>query len=151
MESPASKLLRTVEPWSSYVVLPVFALANAGVALSFAAVEGYGPLMLAVVLGLVVGKPVGITLAAWLAVRLGVAVKPAEYSWRQLIGAGAVAGIGFTMSLFIATHAFPAEAVDAAKIAIFLASFIAGGLGALILWPRAAIGETQGENRTVEA
>jgi NhaA family Na+:H+ antiporter len=143
MESPASKLLRTVEPWSSYAVLPVFALANAGVALSFHAVEGYGALMMGIGLGLVVGKPAGITLAAWLAVRLGIAAKPAEYSWRQLIGAGAVAGIGFTMSLFIAAHAFPEDAVSAAKIAILLASFIAGGLGALILWPRAEASETE--------
>ena len=137
MESPASKLLRTVEPWSSYAVLPIFALANAGVALSFDVVEGHALLMLAIVLGLVVGKPVGITFAAWLAVRLGIAAKPAAYGWRQLLGAGAVGGIGFTMSLFIAAHAFPAEAVSAAKIAILLASLLAGGLGALILWPRA--------------
>jgi NhaA family Na+:H+ antiporter len=151
MESPASKLLRTIEPWSSYAVLPVFALANAGVVLSFDAIQGYGPLMLAIVLGLVVGKPVGITLAAWLAVRLGVAVKPAAYSWRQLMGAGTIAGIGFTMSLFIATHAFPGEAVDAAKIAIFLASFIAGGLGALMLWPRVEAGEAEDVKQAVEA
>jgi NhaA family Na+:H+ antiporter len=118
-------------------VLPIFALANAGVALSFDVVEGHALLMLAIVLGLVVGKPVGITFAAWLAVRLGIAAKPAAYGWRQLLGAGAVGGIGFTMSLFIAAHAFPAEAVSAAKIAILLASLLAGGLGALILWPRA--------------
>lgn len=137
IESPASKLLRSVEPWSSYVVLPVFALANAGVVLSFDVVQGHSILILAIVLGLVVGKPVGIISAAWLAVRLGIATKPAEYTWRQLSGAGILAGIGFTMSLFIATHAFPADVASAAKIAIFLASFIAGGLGVLVLWPRA--------------
>lgn len=136
IESPASKLLRSVEPWSSYVVLPVFALANAGVMLSFDVVQGNAALILAIVLGLVVGKPAGIVLAAWLAVRFGIAVKPAEYTWRQLSGAGILAGIGFTMSLFIATHAFSAEAASAAKIAIFLASFIAGGLGTLVLWRR---------------
>jgi NhaA family Na+:H+ antiporter len=90
--------------------------------------------MLAIILGLVLGKPVGITTAAWLAVRIGIAVKPAEYTWRQLSGAGALAGIGFTMSLFIAGQAFPEEAFAAAKIAIFVASLIAGGLGVLILW-----------------
>ena len=145
MESPASKLLRTVEPWSSYAVLPVFALANAGVALSFDVIEGHALLMLAIVLGLVVGKPAGITLAAWLAVRLGIAAKPAAYGWRQLLGAGAVGGIGFTMSLFIAAHAFPTETVSAAKIAILLASLLAGALGALILWPRAEAGEAEEE------
>ena len=99
--------------------------------------EGNGSLILAIVLGLVLGKPVGIVLAAWLAVRLGIAVKPAAYTWRQMSGAGALAGIGFTMSLFIAGQAFPGAEFAAAKIAIFLASLIAGALGVLILWPRA--------------
>lgn len=66
------------------------------------------------------------------------------------MGAGTIAGIGFTMSLFIATHAFPGEAVDAAKIAIFLASFIAGGLGALMLWPRVEAGEAEDAKQAVE-
>jgi NhaA family Na+:H+ antiporter len=143
IESPASKLLRGIEPWSSYFVLPVFALANAGVVISADAIEGHGQLMLAIVAGLTVGKPAGIVLAAWVAVLLGMAAKPAGYSWRQLAGAGALAGIGFTMSLFIAGQAFPPAEFAAAKIAIFLASLIAGGLGALILWPRAAVAETE--------
>jgi NhaA family Na+:H+ antiporter len=139
IESPADKLLRSIEPWSSYAVLPVFALANAGVIWSADVVRGHGPLMLAIVLGLVIGKPVGILVAAWLAVRAGVAEKPEAYTWRQLAGAGALAGIGFTMSLFIAGQAFP-DAGDfaAAKVAIFLASMIAGVAGVAILWPRAA-------------
>jgi NhaA family Na+:H+ antiporter len=136
LESPADKLLRLAEPWSSYVVLPLFALANAGVAWSLGVLEGHGRLIAAITLGLVVGKPVGIAAAAWLAVRSGMAEKPDAYSWRQLCGAGALGGIGFTMSLFIAGVAFddPAD-YAAAKIAIFLASLVAGGLGALILWP----------------
>jgi NhaA family Na+:H+ antiporter len=136
IESPADKLLRTVEPWSSYVVLPIFALANAGVAWSPGVFAGQARLICAITLGLVLGKPIGIVLAAWLAVRTRVAAKPDAYSWRQLCGAGALGGIGFTMSLFIAGVAFPDQAVyAAAKIAIFLASLIAGGLGVLILWP----------------
>ena len=87
IESPADKLLRSVEPWSSYAVLPIFALANAGVAWSLGVFEGHGRLMLAIVLGLVVGKPIGIVLAARLAVLAGVAEKPDAYSWRQLCGA----------------------------------------------------------------
>jgi Na+:H+ antiporter, NhaA family len=139
IESPADKLLRSMEPWSSYGVLPVFALANAGVVLSLGVFETHGSLMLAIILGLVIGKPVGIVLAAWLAVRFGIAVKPAAYSWRQLCGAGALAGIGFTMSLFIAGEAFPDPAdYTAAKIAVFLASLIAGVVGGVILWPRNA-------------
>lgn len=137
IESPASKLLRSVEPWSSYVVLPLFALANAGVVLSFDVLKGHGPLMAGVILGLVLGKPIGITAAAWLAVRLDIAAKPTAYSWRQLSGAGALAGIGFTMSLFIAGQAFSDQGdYAAAKIAVFLASLIAGIAGVLILWPR---------------
>src|SRR5690606_21226309 len=81
IESPADKLLRSVEPWSSYVALPIFALANAGVVLSLDVIEGHGRLMAAIALGLVVGKPVGIAVAAWLGVTSGVAVKPDAYSW----------------------------------------------------------------------
>ena len=137
IDSPADKLLRSVEPWSSYVVLPIFALANAGVAWSPEAFRGKGRLMGAIVVGLVVGKSIGITAAAWLAVRSGIAAKPDAYSWRQLAGAGALGGIGFTMSLFIAGQAFPDPAdYAAAKIAVFIASFIAAALGTAILYPR---------------
>jgi NhaA family Na+:H+ antiporter len=91
----------------------------------------------AITLGLVVGKSTGIVTAAWLAVHSGIAVKPEAYSWRQLIGAGALGGIGFTMSLFIAGQAFPNPAdYAAAKIAIFIASLIAAVLGTIILYPR---------------
>jgi NhaA family Na+:H+ antiporter len=137
IESPADKLLRSVEPWSSYVVLPIFALANAGVAWSADVFQEHGRLMSAITLGLVVGKSTGIVTAAWLAVQSGIAVKPEAYSWRQLIGAGALGGIGFTMSLFIAGQAFPNPAdYAAAKIAIFIASLIAAVLGTIILYPR---------------
>jgi NhaA family Na+:H+ antiporter len=137
IDSPADKLLRSVEPWSSYVVLPIFALANAGVAWSPEVFRGHGRLMGAIALALVVGKSIGIVAAAWLAVRSGIAVKPEAYSWRQLIGAGALGGIGFTMSLFIAGQAFPDPAeYAAAKIAIFIASLVAAVLGTIILYPR---------------
>ena len=137
IESPADKLLRSVEPWSSYVVLPIFALANAGVIWSADVFQEHGRLMGAITLGLVVGKATGMVAAAWLAVRSGIAVKPEAYSWRQLIGAGALGGIGFTMSLFIAGEAFPDPAdYAAAKIAIFIASLIAAVLGTIILYPR---------------
>ena len=135
IESPAAKLLRSVEPWSSYFVLPLFALANAGLAWSAAVVAGHERLILGIMLGLVIGKPVGMVAAAALAVRLGIAVKSAAYTWRQMLGAGALAGIGFTMSLYIAAKAFPVESdFSAAKIGVFLASLIAGALGSLLLW-----------------
>jgi NhaA family Na+:H+ antiporter len=137
IESPASRLLRTIEPWSSYLVLPAFALANAGVVLSMDVVRGHGALMLAIILGLVVGKPVGMVVAGGLAVRLRIAVKPAAYSWRQLAGAAILGGIGFTMSIFIAAQAFPVPTdFAAAKVAIFVASLLAAAIGSLVLWPR---------------
>jgi Na+:H+ antiporter, NhaA family len=132
-------LLMALNHWGIYRSLPYTVLGvilwiclhEAGLHATLAGV------ILAIILGLVIGKPVGIVLAAWLAVRFGIAVKPAAYSWRQLCGAGVLAGIGFTMSLFIAGEAFPDPAdYAAAKIAIFLASLIAGVVGAVILYPR---------------
>lgn len=137
IESPADKLLRSIEPWSTYVVLPIFALANAGVVWSADVFQENGQLILAITLGLVVGKATGIVSAAWLAVKSGIAVKPDAYSWRQLMGAGALGGIGFTMSLFIAGQAFSTGTeYAAAKIAIFIASSIAAVVGTIILYPR---------------
>src|SRR5690606_26303825 len=102
-------------------VLPIFALANAGVIWSSDVFQEHGRLVSAIALALVFGKPIGIVAASWIAVRCGIAVKPAAYSWRQLIGAGALGGIGFTMSLFIAGLAFsdPTD-YSGAKIAIFI-------------------------------
>jgi NhaA family Na+:H+ antiporter len=142
IESPASKLLRAAEPWSSYAVLPVFALANAGLDVTSAELAGHGRTVAAIVLGLVVGKPAGMVAAAWLVVRLGLGAKPPAYSWRQLAGAGVLAGIGFTMSLFIAGEALPDPAdFAAAKVAIFAASALAGALGVATLWrPRGSDG-----------
>ena len=144
LESPADRLLRNVAPQSSYLVLPVFALANAGVVMAAEVIGGHGMLMAAIVMGLTVGKPLGFLFASWLAVKLGVAEKPAAYSWRQLIGAGALAGIGFTMSLFIAGQAFAVPAdFAAAKIAVFAASVLSAIAGVAILWnaPSAAANE----------
>ena len=150
LESPADRLLRHAGARSSYIVLPIFALANAGVVLTPAVLEGRGPLVAAIVAGLLVGKPVGLFAFSALAARLGLAAKPDAYSWRQLAGAGTLAGIGFTMSLFIAGQAF-ADPDDfaAAKIAVFLASILAAAAGAGLLWaaarPRATLPERAAE------
>jgi NhaA family Na+:H+ antiporter len=137
VESPASKVLRAAEPWSSYMVLPIFALANAGLVFTPGLLEGQLQLVLGLMLGLVVGKPVGIVAGAWIAVRLKAAAKPEAYTWRQLAGAGAFGGIGFTMSLFIAAYAFPDPAqFSAARAAIFGASLVAAILGVVVLWKR---------------
>jgi NhaA family Na+:H+ antiporter len=135
LESPAERMLRTVGMRSSYLVLPIFALANAGVAITTEVFSGRELLMLAIMIGLVIGKPLGFMLASTLAVWLGLALKPPAYSWRQLLGAGALAGIGFTMSLFIAGQAFPVVAdFAAAKIAVFTASMISALIGVALLW-----------------
>ncbi len=134
LESPADRLLRRGGSQSSYVVLPLFALANAGVVVTTDAWADHQMLMIAIVAGLAIGKPLGLFSAAALAVQLGLAVKPAAYSWRQLAGAGALAGIGFTMSLFIAGQAFPAEAdFAAAKIAVFAGSVLSAMIGTGLL------------------
>jgi len=135
LESPADRLLRQAGARSSYVVLPLFAFANAGVAMSMQVLHGHETLMLAIMAGLVIGKPLGLVAASAVAVWLRLAVKPDEYSWRQLIGAGALAGIGFTMSLFIAGQAFPTESdFAAAKIAVFAASVLSAIIGVAVLW-----------------
>ncbi|MGO4740735.1 Na+/H+ antiporter NhaA [Bosea sp. 2KB_26] len=138
LESPADRLLRHAGARSSYLVLPLFALANAGVVISTDVLDGRGMLVLAIAAGLVLGKPLGMLGAAALAVRVGIATKPAEYSWLQLAGASALAGIGFTMSLFIAGEAFldPGD-FAAAKIAVFAASIASALLGAAVLWTAA--------------
>ena len=135
LESPADRLLRNVGPRSSYLVLPIFALANAGVAITPDVLSGREPLLLAIMLGLVIGKPLGFMAASALAVRAGLAQKPNAYSWRQLFGAGALAGIGFTMSLFISGQAFPVPGdFAAAKIAVFTASIVSSLVGVAVLW-----------------
>lgn len=139
LESPAARVLRIVEIRSSYVVLPIFALANAGVTLAPGVLDGRLGLATAIIGGLVVGKPVGMFVASYLAVKLGFAKKPEEYGWLQVLGAGCLGGIGFTMSLFIAGEAFPVAAdFDAAKIAIFAASLLAAIAGTALLWRSAS-------------
>jgi NhaA family Na+:H+ antiporter len=132
--SPADRLLHHAGSRSSYLVLPLFALANAGVSLNTDVIAGHQSLMFAIIVGLAIGKPFGLVAASALAVWAGVAVKPKEYSWSQLCGAGALAGIGFTMSLFIAGQTFPAASdFAAAKIAVFAASVLSAVLGVALL------------------
>ena len=134
-----SRAIGTLTTVSSYFVLPDFALANAGVAIGSESFNGRGLLMLSIVAGLTVGKPLGFALASALAVGLHLAERPRAYTWRQLTGAGALAGVGFTMSLFIAGQALPhAEEFAAARIAVFAASILSAVLGAAVLWRASA-------------
>lgn len=146
MESPADRLLRHAGARSSYIILPVFALANAGVLMTADVMGEHPQLMAAIIAGLVIGKPLGLFGASALAVWTGLASKPTGYTWRQLAGAGALAGIGFTMSLFIAGQSFRVpEDFAAAKIAVFAASVISAIIGAAILWKPAVLPEEAAE------
>ena len=131
MQSPAQRLEHMLTPWATFFVLPIFALANAGVSFSGGLGEVLGSrVALGVILGLLVGKPVGITFFTWLAVRLNIGQMPARVEWRQLISATFLAGIGFTMALFIDNAAFDDPAMlDAAKFGILIASLLSGVLG----------------------
>ncbi len=124
-----------LHPWVMFGVMPIFALANAGVVVSGGAEAMAAPVSLGVMLGLLLGKPLGITLFAWVAVALGLSEKPAEFSWKQLHGAGWLAGIGFTMSLFVTSLAFESEVLATqAKIGLMTGSLVAGLIGAAILY-----------------
>ncbi len=142
VEAPLQRIEHNLQPFAIFIIMPIFAFANAGVSLEWAHIGDmiHEPVTLGIVFGLVVGKPLGIVLAAWLAVRTGLAALPKGVSWPQLTGVGMLAGIGFTMSLFINELAFlggdPAhtEALIAqGKIGIFIASGVAfvGGLALL--------------------
>lgn len=161
MRSPAAYLipgavlwvgiLMTVEaalhPWVAYGIMPLFALANAGVdisGVSLAEPASVG-VILGVVLGLVVGKLVGVLAASALVMRLGLAVRPRGVTWGSIALVGVVAGIGFTMAIFIANLAFPSGAMlGAAKIGVLIASAISG-VSALVagrfLLPPVRVGE----------
>ncbi|HEX2091090.1 MAG TPA: Na+/H+ antiporter NhaA [Longimicrobiaceae bacterium] len=134
-QSPLQRIEHDLGPWVAFGIVPLFALANAGVHLSgdfVAALEH--PVTLGVILGLVLGKPIGITLFSWLAVRARLAALPGGISWRALHGVSWLGGIGFTMSLFVTTLAFGSgELVNEAKVGILTASLLAGVMGWLLL------------------
>jgi NhaA family Na+:H+ antiporter len=139
-QAPMLRMEHALQPWVAFGIVPLFALANAGVTIP-ADVGGLvtDPIVLGIVLGLVLGKQVGITLAAWLVVRTGLADLPGGVSWRHIYGAAWLCGIGFTMALFIGELAFgDSEALDAAKLGILAASLIAGIGGFLVLRTTAA-------------
>jgi NhaA family Na+:H+ antiporter len=129
------RLQSALHPLSSYVVLPVFALANAGVALGGIGDALSSPVALGIMAGLVLGKPLGIVLASFIAVRLGLGKLPERSTWPMLAGVGCVAGVGFTVSLFIAGLSFPGSVAlsDDAKVGILVASVVAAALGVVVL------------------
>jgi Na+:H+ antiporter, NhaA family len=152
VESPMLRFEHALAPWIKHVVMPVFALANAGVLLNGGAASAlFHPIGLGVICGLVIGKPLGIVVFSWLGTRSGIATMPTGARWRQILGVSALGGIGFTMSLFIADLAFDSTPMlEAAKVAILFASVVSGVAGILILWKgpavRGSISEARAED-----
>jgi NhaA family Na+:H+ antiporter len=132
--SPVEYLEGTLHPWVSFMIMPVFALANAGVPVRLSSLSE--PVAMAVAAGLVLGKPVGIVGASWLAVRTGIARLPGGVGWAVLTGGGFLAGIGFTMALFIAGLALEGPSLDSAKVGILGGSLIAAVVGMAMLAAR---------------
>jgi NhaA family Na+:H+ antiporter len=134
--SPLARLVQILHPWTSFVIVPLFALANAGVRLSADGLQQSASFRVAagVVAGLVVGKIVGITLGAAVATRLGVARLPEGVGWKQVVGVAALGGIGFTVSIFIAGLALTDGALlDASKLGILIGSLVSGVIGGVLL------------------
>jgi NhaA family Na+:H+ antiporter len=134
-ELPILRIEHALAPWITYAIMPLFALANAGVPLAGIGVENLrGSLSLGIIGGLVLGKPLGIFVFSWVVTKLKWAALPSGVSWRHILGAGGLAGIGFTMSLFVANLAFDQDSMlETAKLAILLASLVASIAGAVIL------------------
>jgi Na+:H+ antiporter, NhaA family len=135
VQSPLHRIEHSLQPWVSFFIMPVFALANAGVPIleNLRAAVTH-PVAIGVALGLFFGKPIGITAVAWLGTKLKIAAPPVGVNWQQIFGASWLCGIGFTMSLFIAGLAFDdAALLDMSKIGILAASVLAGCAGAMVL------------------
>jgi len=134
--SPADRVERAVAPWSTYVVLPLFAFAAAGVPLSVD-LSGHesAAILTGVILGLVIGKPLGICATAWIAVRLDIARMPDDLSLRLFLCAACLCGIGDTMALLLADQAFVGDprAAAIAKIGVLIGSLLAAALGAAVI------------------
>ncbi|MGF1599691.1 MAG: Na+/H+ antiporter NhaA [Acidimicrobiales bacterium] len=134
--SVADRLINHLHPWVALFIVPVFALSNAGVVMTGGALGEAiaSSTARAIVIGLVIGKPIGITLAALLAVKIGLAALPTGVNWQQVAGVGMLAGIGFTVSLFITDLAYDSDVLVAnSKIGVLTASVLASVVGAVLL------------------
>jgi NhaA family Na+:H+ antiporter len=129
--SPLERLEADIHPWAAFVIMPVFALANAGVPFSVDAVSS--PIAIAVALALLVGKPLGIVLSLILLVKARLGILPGGTHWGAALGAGCLAGIGFTMSLFVASLGLEGDLLVDAKTGILLGSALSGAIGYAVL------------------
>lgn len=132
MVAPVTRVVQALHPWVAFGIMPLFALANAGVTLNEIDLSVFGStsVMLGVMGGLIIGKPLGIMLASWIAVRTNLCRLPPQASWKSMMLVGILGGIGFTMSIFVANLAFSdASLLSAAKLGVLLASVIAAIIG----------------------
>jgi len=129
--SPVERLVIALHPWVGFLIMPLFAFANAGLSLSFGDISN--SVTLAVFVGYAVGKPLGIMSFSWLAMRLRIAIRPRDLTWRLLAGGSVLAGIGFTMALFIANLSFSNDLLDGAKLGILLATVFSALAGLILL------------------
>lgn len=140
VQNPLLRLEHALAPCSNYLIMPIFAFANAGVSIGSNIDFGVDHVFLGIFFGLVVGKPLGIFTFTFLAEKLGIAARPKGVTWVEIFGAGALGGIGFTMSMFVTNLAFSGEhalvATDVAKISILIASLSAGILGSIFFFVR---------------
>jgi NhaA family Na+:H+ antiporter len=136
-EAPLDRLERALHRWVSFLIVPIFALANAGVHVSGETADAaiQSPVSQGVFVGLLLGKPVGIFLVTFIAVRLGICEKPRGSTWPQVFSVGILGGIGFTVALLITDLAFERELLsDEAKLGVLTASAVAGILGFIFLY-----------------
>ncbi|MEA3498736.1 MAG: Na+/H+ antiporter NhaA [Campylobacterota bacterium] len=134
VQNPLVKLEHQLHGFSAFFIMPLFAFSNAGVILDFSAVSANMMIVVGVVLGLIVGKPIGIVGLTYLATKLKIVKKPDDLGWDEIVAVGFLGGIGFTMSIFITQLAFVDQGIiDAVKLGIFFASFIAGVLGVILI------------------
>ncbi len=138
---PLQRIEHSLEPFCHFLIMPLFAFANAGMHFDFSngLEQIFHPVTLGIVAGLVLGKPLGILMASFISVKIGLAELPRNVNWKQIAGVGCLAGIGFTMSLFINELAFKdagalsASLISAGKIGVFAASMIAAVIGLVLL------------------
>ncbi|EHJ9958742.1 Na+/H+ antiporter NhaA, partial [Vibrio parahaemolyticus] len=129
--SPVERLEMLLHPWVGFIILPLFAFSNAGISLT--STNATSPITFSVFLGFVFGKPIGIVLFSWISVRLRLAMLPENMNWGMIFGGGMLAGIGFTMALFISELAYSPDQINAAKLGIFSASICSALLGLTFL------------------
>ena len=132
LREPGFYVQHALENWTNFLILPLFAFLGTGIVLT-SDISLLNSAAIGTILGLFVGKPVGIVVSVFLATRLGLARLSSEITWAQLFGAGLLAGVGFTMSIFIGTAAFDGEQLESVKLAILVASSMAAVAGVLCL------------------